>query len=392
MTRRIDPTAMAAIVELVMDNGPEAIADGFAGLLQIAMELQRDEALAAGPHERTDDRRGYRNGYKDKKLQTRVGVLDLKVPKARGVEFYPDCLEKGLRSERAFSIALAEMYVQGVSTRKVTRIVEELCGGSVSSATVSRAAAQLDETFEAWRTRPLDEVTYLVLDARYEKVREGGKVISAAILTAVGVLPDGTRRVLGVSCELSEAEVHWRSFLRSLFARGMHGVRMVVSDDHKGLRAALRSCFPNVLWQRCQVHLQRNAMAYVTSKAARAEVAAELRTIFNAADLEEATRRLGLMADRYRESMPRLAAWLEEAVPEGFGVFALPPSHRRRLRTTNLLECINKELKRRTRVAGLFPNPASVLRLVTALLIERDEEWAGGRRYITMEPVDPSKQ
>ena len=385
MTRQADPTALDQILEVVSEHGTDAMAQAFTSLLQLAMEVQRDRAVGTGPHQRSDERRGHRNGYKPKTIQTRVGELSLQVPKARGVEFYPDCLERGRRSERALVNALAEMYVRGVSTRKVASIVQELCGHEVSSSTVSRAAAQLDEELDAWRTRPLDRVTYLILDARYEKVREGGKVLSCAILTAIGVLPDGTRSILGTSCALSEAEVHWRDFLRSLIERGLHGVRLIVSDQHEGLRAAREACFPGVPWQRCQFHLAQNAMAYVPSKAARSKVAGELRKVFNAADREEADRRLRLMIEGHRDDMPRLAEWLEHAIPDGLTVFDVPEAHRRRLRTSNVLEQLHKEIKRRTRVATLFPNPASVLRLVTAILVEKDEEWSTGRTYLNME-------
>ncbi len=390
MTRPTDPTALDSVVELVAEHGTDAIAAAFGRLLGIAMEAQRDAAIGASHHERSEDRRGHRNGYKPKTLATRVGEIEIQVPKTRGIPFYPDCLERGRRSERAFINALAEMYVQGVSTRKVAAVVDELCGTRVPSSTVSRAAALLDAELEAWRTRPIGQVTYLILDARYEKVREGGRVISCAILTAIGVLPDGSRSILGVSCSLSEAEVHWRDFLRSLADWGMHGLRHIVSDDHAGLKAAREACFPSVPWQRCQVHLTRNAMAHVSRQSARAEVASDLRVIFNAADEEEARRRLKLAVDRWRPEMPRLAAWMESNLPDGFAVFALPPGHRRRLRTTNLIESINTGVKRRTRVAPLFPNPAPALRLVSAILIEKDEEWASGRKYRVMEADAPT--
>ena len=277
------------------------------------------------------------------------------------------------------------MYVQGVSTRTVTAVMEQLCGLEVSSTQVSRAAKELDEELQQWRTRALGQVCYVVLDARYGKVRHGGSVVSAAILTAVGVLPDGSRTVLGTSCSLSEAEVHWRQFLPSLTDRGMHGARLIVSDHHAGLGAARKAIFPGVPWQRCQFHLMQNAMAYVPKVSLRTNVAQELRMIFNAGDREEADRRLALMAKRYRTSAPKLAEWLEANVPDGLTVFTLPVAHRRKLRTTNMLERIHKEIKRRTRVATLFPNEESVLRLVSSILCETDDEWQTGRAYLNME-------
>jgi transposase-like protein len=387
MTRQEQSTALEQVVELVAQHGSDAMGAAFATLLEIGMKLEREHVLGARAYERTDSRQGHANGYKPKTIDTRAGRLTVQVPKARGIEFYPSALEKGVRSERALKAAIAEMYVKGVSTRKVTDVMRELCGLDVSSSQVSRAAKELDDELEAWRNRPLGEVTTLVVDARYEKVRHGGTVIDCAILTAIGVLPDGKRSVLGTSCSLSEAEVHWRAFFESLIERGMQGVRLIVSDDHAGMRAARTAIFPGVPWQRCQFHLAQNAMAYVPRMSMRREVGEDIRTIFNAADREEAERRLALAVKKYAKSAPRLAEWMETNLPEGFTVFALPPHHRRRLRTTNSLERIHREIKRRTRVATLFPNEASVERLVSAILCEIDEEWSTGRQYLNMEPV-----
>lgn len=385
MTRQHHGTALDDVVELIGTHGSNAMAEAFATLLEIGMKIEREDVLDAKAYERTESRRGYANGYKPKTLHTRAGTITVQVPKTRGVEFYPSALERGVRSERALKLAIAEMYVQGVSTRKVTAVMEQLCGFEVSSTQVSRAAKELDEELQQWRTRALDQVCYVVLDARYEKVRHGGSVVSAAILTAMGVLPDGTRTVLGTSCSLSEAEVHWRQFLQSLTDRGMHGARLIVSDHHAGLGAAREAIFPGVPWQRCQFHLMQNAMAYVPKISMRTNVAQELRTIFNAADREEADRRLALMAKRYRKNAPKLAEWVEANVPDGLTVFTLPVAHRRKLRTTNMLERIHKEIKRRTRVATLFPNEESVLRLVSSILCETDDEWQTGRAYLNME-------
>lgn len=389
MTRREESTAFDQIVSLVAEQGTEAMAAAFVTILELAMKAEREQTLGAAPYQRTDERRGYANGFKPKTIDTRLGRLTVQVPKARGVEggFYPSALEKGVRSERALKLAIAEMYVQGVSTRKVRTIMEELCGLDVSSTQVSRAAQELDAELEAWRIRPLGQIVYLILDARYEKVRHAGTVVSCAVLSAIGVTADGRRAILGVGCRLSEAEVHWRDFMRSLVERGMHGVKLVVSDDHEGLRAAREAVFPGVPWQRCQFHLMQNAFGWAPKQSMRSEVAQDLRTVFNAADREEAERRLRLAIAKYQGTAPKLAAWMESSVPEGLTVFALPPAHRRKLRTTNSLERINKEIKRRTRVATLFPNDASVLRLVTALLCEIDEEWSTGRVYLEPEPA-----
>jgi transposase-like protein len=283
------------------------------------------------------------------------------------------------------TLAVAEMYVKGVSTRKVTAVVEKLCGLEVTSTQVSRAAAELDEQLSAWRNRPLGEITYLILDARYEKVRHGGAVVPCAVLTAIGVTPDGKRSILGCSVAMSEAEPHWRKFLESLLARGMRGVKLVVSDDHAGLKAARSATLSGIPWQRCQFHTIRNAMAHAPKVSMRAEISQDLKRVFDADDDQEATRRLRQMTARYQKSAPTLANWLEENVPEALTVLGCPPPHRRRLRTTNGLERLNKEIKRRTRVATLFPNEASLLRLVSAVLSEISDEWETQRTYLTME-------
>ncbi|HIM55875.1 MAG TPA: IS256 family transposase [Candidatus Latescibacteria bacterium] len=384
MTHQKDRNVFDQVVQLVADHGTEAMSDAFACLLEIAMKAERDQALGAETYERSESRRGYANGYKPKTLNTRAGSITVQVPKARGIEFYPSSLEKGVRSERALKLAVAEMYVQGVSTRKVTVVMQDLCGLEVSSTQVSRAAQELDEHLEAWRTRPLGEVRYLVLDARYEKVRHGGTVVDCAMLSAIGILPDGHRTILGTSCALSESEVHWRQFLQSLVARGLHGVKFIVSDDHAGLRAARKAMFPAVPWQRCQFHLIRNAMAYVPRISMRSEVAQDLRTIFNAVDREDADRRLHMLVEKYQDSAPTLSQWMQDNVPEGLAVFTLAASHRRRMRTSNALELVHKQIKRRTRVASLFPNEASVLRLVSAVLVEIDEEWQSSHAYLNM--------
>jgi transposase-like protein len=354
-------------------------------LMNEAMKLQRSEALGALPYQRTADRRGYANGFKSKTVNSRLGTLKLEIPQTRDVEFYPTVLERGERSERALKLAVAEMYVQGVSTRKVAAITAELCGLDVSSTQVSRAAVLLDEELHAWRNRPLGEAPYLILDARYEKVRHGGSVVPCAVLVAIGVSPEGTRSILGVSVSLSEAEVHWRDFLASLQDRGLHGVRYIVSDDHAGLKQARQARFAGVPWQRCQFHLAQNAMQYVPTLAMRKEVARDLRGVLDASDRSEADRQLDRIVKKYADSAPRLAAWLEENVPEALTVLGLPAAHRRKLRTTNSLERINKEIKRRTRVATLFPNEQSALRLVTAVLMEISEDWETNRTYLTME-------
>ena len=287
-----------------------------------------------------------------------------------------------MRSERALMAALAEMYISGVSTRKVKKITEALCGYEISSSQVSRVTSELDEQFEAWRNRPLGLTRHLILDARYEKVRHGGCVIDCAVLIAYGINGEGRRTPLGVSVSLSENEVHWRAFLESLVKRGLHGIELVVSDAHAGLKAARQAVFPSVPWQRCQFHLQQNAQSYVPKRSMKQEVANDIKAIFTAPNKTEAQRLLQLSTDKYQKLAPKLSAWMEEQLPEGFTIFDFPIQHRRKLRTSNLAERVNKEIKRRTKVVGIFPNEASCLRLVTALLTEIDEEWAQERFYL----------
>jgi len=386
MTHQADSNVIETVVQLLTENGLPHMADAMRLLLNEAMRIERSQSLEAAPYQRTEKRRGYANGYKDKTVATRLGAIEVQVPQVRGgVEFYPSALERGVRSERALKLAIAEMYVQGVSTRRVTSVMQELCGLEVSSAQVSRATSLLEEELTRWRERPLGETPYVFVDARYEKVRHGGSVVSCAVLMAFGVDAGGHRSVLGVSVSLSEAEVHWREFFASLQDRGLHGVRLLVSDDHAGLQAAREARFPGVAWQRCQFHLQQNAGQFVPRVEMRREVAADLRAVFESSDGPEAHRRLRQTVDKYTQSAPKLSAWLEANVPDSFTVFAFPPTHRRRLRTSNLMERISQELKRRTRVATLFPNEASLLRLVSAVLMEISEDWESETTYLRMD-------
>jgi putative transposase len=377
MTHQNDYTFADELAE----KGLEAVPEMMRVLINNAMQVERSKYLQAGEYERTEDRKGHANGYKPKTVRTRMGEITFAVPQVREGGFYPSALEKGLRSERALVITLAEMYVQGVSTRRVKVITERLCGIEISAMQVSRATAQLDEILQEWRERPLGEITYLYVDARYEKVREAGQVRDAAVLVASGITPEGERQVLGVSVSLSEHEAHWKAFLKSLKDRGMNGVKLVTSDDHAGLGAARRAVLGSVPWQRCQFHLQQNAGAYVPKQAMRMEVAADIRSMFNAPDRKIAEELLQAAIQKYSVSAPRLSAWLEDNLSEGFTVFDLPLEHRRSIRTTNSLERVNKEIRRRTRVVGVFPNETSCLRLVSALLMEISEEWQIGKHY-----------
>lgn len=390
MTHETKSELLNTVLQLLTLEGSQGFAEGLRLLVNEAMLRERSHALQAQPYERSDTRQGHANGFKDKTLTTRLGDITFDIPQVRpGFAFYPSSLEKGIRSEQALKLALAEMYVQGVSTRKVAAVVEQLCGSSVSSTQVSKCAAKLDIELHAWRTRPLGLFPYLVIDARYEKVRHGGCLVDCAILIAIGIDPQGKRTILGVSAALSEAEAHWRQFLSSLQQRGLMGVSYIVSDDHAGLGAARAAVFPSVPWQRCQFHLQQNAQAYVPRLELRAQVAEDIRSIFNSPDRESAQARLKTIVAKYVAKAPKLATWMDENLPQGFTSFSLPVSHQRKLRTSNALERVNQELKRRTRVASLFPNEASVLRLVTALLIEISEQWELGKIYLNMQSQNP---
>lgn len=386
MTQGKDDSAICLAMEQIIENGFEGLDTAVSILINEAMKIERSRALGAEPWQRSESRKGYANGYKDKTVESRVGKLALKVPQVRGdLSFYPSALDKGLRSERALKLVMAEMYIKGVSTRKVTEVLKQLCGLEVTSSQVSRATELLDDELEKWRSRPLGHTPFVQLDARYEKVRHGGSVVNCAVLIAAGVTFEGQRSILGVSVSLSEAEAHWRSFLSSLKSRGLHGVIMITSDDHEGIKAALKSTFNGVSWNRCHVHLQRNATAYVPKVDMRSAVARGISSILCAPNREEAQRLLDLAVEKYRAKAPRLASWMEENIPEGFTVFMLPDAMHKRLRTTNMLERLNREIKRRTRVASLFPNEASLLRLVSAILMETSEEWETGKKYLKLE-------
>ena len=259
-----------------------------------------------------------------------------------------------------------------------------MCGLEVSSTDVSRAAKLLDDELSHWKQRPLGQYVYIYLDAIYEKVRQAQSVMDSAVLIAYGVTPEGQREVLGLSVSLSEAEVHWRQFLESLCSRGLHGVSLIVSDAHSGLRAALKAVFPSIPWQRCQFHLQQNAQSYVTKAHRKKEVAESIRAIFNAENRTEAERLLKLSIEKYEKDMPKLAAWMEEAIPEGLSIFQFPVEHRRRIRTSNIAERVNEEIRRRTKVVRIFPNPDSCERLIGCLIMELSEKWLSGKTYLTM--------
>lgn len=385
MTYQTDFTLPQDVLEAISEQGLEYLPEMIRIVINAAMKAERQTYLGAGPYERGAARQDQSNGYKPKTVKTRVGEIEFAIPQVRRGDFYPSALEKGLRSERALTMAFAEMYVQGTSTRKVNEIVVSLCGAEVSSETVSKAVAALDPQLASWRDRPLGEIRYLYLDARYEKVRRDGHVVDVAVLIAQGIDLDGKRRLLGVMIGQGEAEVFWRTFLQSLIKRGLQGVRLVVSDAHAGLAQARKAVLGGIPWQRCQFHLQQNAASYVPRRDMQAEVAADIRKVFNASDLASAQALLKQIIQKYETVSARLAEWMESALPEGLTVFSFPEAHRRKLRTNNSLERLNREIGRRTDVVSIFPNENSCLRLISALLMEQDENWQTGRVYLSIE-------
>lgn len=384
---QLKDTLVDQIIKGLIGQGSEGLKPVLELLFNTAMKIERESFLGASSHERTEERRGYANGYKPKGLQTRLGPLELEIPQVRGLGFYPQSLEKGCRSEKALKLAIAEMYLTGVSTRRVQDITEKLCGYEVSSTQVSRMTQELDGQFEQFRNRPIGEVCYLVIDAIYLKIRHNGSVMDMAILLGYGITPEGKREILGISASLSEAEVHWREFFKNLQARGMTGLRLIISDDHAGMKSARMSVFPSVPWQRCQFHLAQNAQSYAPKKSMKSEIAEVMREIFNSSDLERAQEMKRRAIEKYRIRAPEFAKWLEENVDEGFTIYQFPKEHQKKLRTSNGIERVNREIKRRTRVAVLFPNKESALRLVTGVLVEIHEDWVTGKQYLNMNPL-----
>lgn len=379
-------TEIMEMMQTLMNEGTKGFPDVVAKMYNLAMQFERELHLGAGRYERAEGRCGYANGYKPKTLSTAAGKLRLRIPQVRGCDrpFYPKSLERGTRSDRALKMAVAEMYVKGVSTRKVQSIFEELCDVDVTAEQVSRAMRELDEELENWRSRPVGAVKVLFADATYHKARIDGVVVPVATFVVTGVLEDGHRAILAVDSDVSENEVHWRRVLSRLVERGMHGVRLVVSDSHDGLRAAREATLPGVPWQRCQMHLQQNAQAFVTKTSLKPEVAADIRSVFNARSLDEARRILAEIVEKYAKTQSKLSAWMEDNIPEGLTVFSFPAATRQFLRTNNMEENLNRQIKQRTRLIPAFPNVDSLLRLVSAICVEISDDWETGEyRYMT---------
>jgi len=361
-------------------------------VLQELLEAEMTEVLGAEKGERTLARLGHRSGYYDRTLVTRVGKLELRVPQDRQGRFSTELFERYQRSEKALVAALAEMYVQGVSTRKVKAITEELCGHSFSAAAISAINAKLDDSLAQFAERRLSEAyPYLIVDARYEHVREAGTVGNQAVLLAIGIDWDGRRQVLAVELANRESRSSWRDFLLQLRERGLSGVEFVVSDDHAGLRQALHEVLPEAAWQRCYVHFLRNALDYVPRKVDD-DCLRELRWLYDRRDFAEARRDLAAWLAKWQVTYPKLCGWVEDNIEQTLTFYRLPRQHHKHLKSTNLLERLNEEIKRRTHVVRIFPNAASCLRLIRALAVEMHENWLEAHRYLNMDDLREHKK
>jgi putative transposase len=391
MTKRKGKAELIDVKEL-LESDEDFLQVALQALLQAALEAEMTEAIGAEKGERTEARLAYRSGYYPRSWVTRVGTLELRVPQDRAGRFSTELFQRYQRSEKALVGTLAEMYVQGVSTRKVKAVTEALCGHSFSASAISAINKSLDEALRAFAERRLTEAfPYLILDARYEKVREAGIILSQAVLVAVAVDGEGRRQVLGVDLANRESRTSWRDFLRGLKERGLFGVEFVVSDDHEGLKQAIREILPGAHWQRCYVHFLRNALDYLSRKLAD-DCLQELRWIYDRRELVEARRDIAAWLARWQAKHSRLCDWVEENIEETLTYYRLPQQHHKHMKSTNMLERLNQELKRRTHVVRIFPNAESCLRLVRALAVETHENWLEGPRYLDMQHLTEHKK
>jgi putative transposase len=387
MTKRKGKAGLIDVKELL-----ERDADFLQAALQAALEAEMSATIGAEKGERTEARLAYRSGYYPRSLVTRVGTLELRVPQDRAGRFSTELFQRYQRSEKALVGTLAEMYVQGVSTRKVKAVTETLCGHSFSASAISTINKSLDETLRAFAERRLTEAyPYLILDARYEKVREAGVIVSQAVLIAVAVDGDGQRQVIGVDLANRESHSSWRDFLSALKQRGLFGVEFVVSDNHPGLKQAIREVLPGAAWQRCYVHFLRNALDHLPRKLAD-DCLQELRWIYDRRELAEVRRDVAAWLAKWQAQHPKLCDWVEENIEETLTYYRLPLPHHKHMKSTNMLERFNQELKRRTHVVRIFPNAESCLRLVLALAVETHENWLEGTRYLNMQPLAEHKK
>jgi transposase-like protein len=375
------------MVQLLILEKEKAFPKILAAIYDQAMIAEREAHLCAGSYERSESRDGYANGFKPRSLQTRVGRLSLHIPQVRGsnTKFYPKCLDRGTRSERAIMLTAAEMYIHGVSTRRVEAVFQAMGIDNYSAEQVSNASKILDEELIKWRTRRITQcVKVIYVDATYQKVRIDGVAVNLATFIVTGILEDGHRTILAVDSDISEAELHWRRVFRELIDRGLRGVKLIVSDAHEGLAAARQAVFSGVPWQRCQLHLQQNAQAYITKRSLKEQVASDIRAIFNASSMDEAKRLLDIMVEKYAKDQQKLSAWMRDNIPKGLTVFMFPKHMRKKLRTNNIEERINRSIKARTRIISVFPNQMLQLRLVSAICMEISDDWETGTTYLNV--------
>ena len=391
MTERKGKAELIDVKELLARD-QDFVRAALEALLQAALEAEMTEAVGAAKGERTETRLAYRSGYYGRSLITRVGTLELRVPQDRLGRFSTEMFERYQRSEKALVGSLAEMYVQGVSTRKVKAVTEALCGHSFSASAISAVNKTLDAALHKFAERRLGEpFPYLILDARYEKVRESGIIVSQAVLIAVAVDGEGRRQVVGVELANRESRSSWRDFLLGIKERGLFGVEFVVSDDHEGLKQAIREVLPGAAWQRCYVHFLRNALDHLPRKLAD-DCLQELRWIYDRRDLAEVRRDIAAWLTKWQAKHPKLCDWVEENIEETLTYYRLPLPHHKHMKSTNMLERLNQEIKRRTHVVRIFPNTESCLRLVRALAVETHENWLEGTRYLNMQHLFEHKK
>jgi putative transposase len=382
-----DKMALRELLEKGSDTSFLREMIGFAA--QRLMELETEGLCGAGHGERSADRRNQRNGYRERDWETRAGTVELRIPKLRKGSYFPGFLEPRRTAEKALTAVIQEAYIQGISTRSVDELVKAMGMSGISKSQVSRPCEEIDGRVKAFLDRPIEgDWPYLWIDATYVKARQAGRIVSVAVIVAVGVNADGRREVLGMDIGPSEAETFWTAFLRKLARRGLRGVKLVVSDAHDGIKAAVSKVL-STTWQRCRVHFMRNALAHA-GRSGRRVVSAFIATAFAQDDAEAAKAQWRRIADQLRPKLPRLAALMDEAEPDVLAYMSFPAQHRVKLHSTNPLERLNGEIKRRTEVVGIFPNEAAITRLVGAILLEQNDEWAVQRaRYITLESIAP---
>lgn len=392
MTKNKVAPKMEEVKALFTEN-PDAFRTLLQKVVQDALESEMENFLEAGPYERTETRRGYRAGYYSRRMETRVGTLTLRVPQDREGNFKTELFERYQRSEKALVSSMMEMYIEGVSTRKVAKVTEVLCGTEFSAATVSSLTKKMDESLKKFANRPLTEAyPYIILDARYEKVRIDGIVQNQAVLIALGISWDGRREVLGVELAQKESKSIWKDFLIGLKERGLHGVEFVVSDDHCGICNAVSAVLTEAIWQRCYVHFLRNALDHMPKKHIDPACMMELRWIYDRRTIDEAMSDLKAWLSKWSEKYPTLCEWVEENIGETLSFYKLPHVHHKHLKSTNMLERMNQEIKRRTHIIRTFPNRESCLRMVRALAVETHEAWQVETRYLNMDELKEYKK